>query len=178
MTRVCENKAKATIFIKFKDGKTETVVIEPGAAEVEVVDLSAVRGTGGTWNFLIGDNISKDLPRSTPGYSEDSFVWRDPCGRQLFVVNPGLPDRQIDGDNNCPAGPGYIKNLVFTPSPTPEDCEIKVKNNSGVEVYKKVSACPVKWNSACENDCPPQHLKCKTTAYPGFKCVPCSNFRA
>jgi hypothetical protein len=56
-------------------------------------------------------------------------------------------------------------------------CRIIVTDKDGKEVYNRQAECPIKWAAGCDNECPSQHLRCRTTAYPGYRCVPCSEFR-
>jgi hypothetical protein len=56
-------------------------------------------------------------------------------------------------------------------------CLIIITNSEGKEVYKKSAECPIKWGAACEEgECPGQHLRCRSSTYPGYRCVPCNEF--
>lgn len=178
MTKVCEGKARARIFVTFKDGRKEEIVIEPAPADVTVVSqFNPSCGRPGTWQYFTRDDLSSDT-RTVAGYENDSFIVTGECSRQVYLRNAACgADRFVEGDGNCPAGSTRISNTKFTPSNTPESCEIVIKNSGGIVIYKKQAECPIRWKAACDDDCPPQSLKCKTAGYPGYKCKPCSEFR-
>lgn len=67
--------------------------------------------------------------------------------------------------------------LVGEPTEPGQSCTFRVFANDK-EIYKeKGEKCP-QVKIACDNDCPSNFLKCKTSSYPGYKCIPCEQFRS
>jgi hypothetical protein len=195
MTSVCNNKKKATIFIKFKDGRREQVVVEPGGASVDVTqEEPEEQGAGNLMYFVYtnrsgcwGTQVEKDGPFYGP--IRGAYVFTDPAGGvRAYLKVSDQAGNQVDLVRyTCSLGSGgetfSIQSIELAPNqdPSPEQPEIKcriiVKDSKGTEVYNKLDECPIKWNFACDDDCPSQFLRCRASAYPGYRCVPCENFR-
>lgn len=62
--------------------------------------------------------------------------------------------------------------LYFTV--TSGSCGISVRDTTGEIYNKQFGICPT-YEVVCGDECPPGYLKCKTTSYPGYCCIPCSD---
>jgi hypothetical protein len=51
-------------------------------------------------------------------------------------------------------------------------CQI-IATSKGGAVYKSKKGTKCSFEVACDEDCPPDHVRCETNAYPGYCCVPC-----
>ncbi len=53
-----------------------------------------------------------------------------------------------------------------------QDCEIKI-SKAGQIIFSDKGPCPVKFDVACDDDCPEGSHKCRHNKYPGYCCIPC-----
>lgn len=67
--------------------------------------------------------------------------------------------------------------ICTPPDDDEKQCVITVKGAKSGIVYTKEAECPIKFTVGCGGECPPQSLRCKTSAYPGYVCKPCNDFR-
>jgi hypothetical protein len=51
-------------------------------------------------------------------------------------------------------------------------CQI-IATSVGGAVYKSKKGTKCSFEVVCDEDCPPDHVRCETNAYPGYCCVPC-----
>lgn len=74
----------------------------------------------------------------------------------------GIEIKPVDGvSNNC-----------GEPEPV---CKLKVLHNNQV-IFTDQGKCPPSFNVICGDECPPDHIKCSSSGYPGYCCIPCSEF--
>lgn len=72
----------------------------------------------------------------------------------------GVAIKPVDGvSNNC-----------GNPKPI---CTFKVLKN-GNPIFIDKGDCPISFSVVCDDECPPNHLKCSSPGYPGYCCIPCS----
>ena len=187
MSPICQGKSKATIYIQFADGKREQIESPNVPLTVEVAQVEKC-------NPLV-----KWTQSCRPGYQalSVSHLYENywfPRDATFSFTNKGSADC---GDDQkvvikCVETETVINQFdtnkefhlsVGGASPTVQlvncrlACEITIKDNSGKEIYFKNGECPIKWRFACDDDCPSQFMRCKTRAYPGYRCIPCSDFR-
>lgn len=55
-------------------------------------------------------------------------------------------------------------------------CFLEVLHNSQ-RLFKYEGECPVTYSVVCDSDCPPGTIKCLSTNYPGYCCIPCSEIK-
>lgn len=55
-------------------------------------------------------------------------------------------------------------------------CEISVSYQNNL-IFKDTGKCPVTYEVVCDSDCPTGTVKCKSTNYPGYCCLPCSEIK-
>lgn len=53
-------------------------------------------------------------------------------------------------------------------------CQITVTTEKGAS-YKSSKGKNCNFEVACDEDCPPDHVKCEHPAYPGYCCIPCKS---
>ena len=111
--------------------------------------------TSGTSPYLTGDVTGIDCNNNPYTYSyftEDNF-WGKGVQPNAFNANP-----PICGNNN-------------------NSCSIVVKEKGNI-VYQTgfYLVCPT-YNVVCGEDCPPDTIKCFSTNYPGYCCIPCSEIK-
>ncbi len=65
------------------------------------------------------------------------------------------------------------------------NCQLKVTNEKNQTVFTQtvdrvgVSVmCPIEYTYLCDSDCPKGFLKCESSNYPGYCCLPCSSTKA
>lgn len=209
--KVCEGKAKAKIFIKFKDGKKEEIECS-APAFVEVKDdvpnstgteeyivegtyTSTIAGCGqNTFStFLPGPGIKlKRVPGATREDGEitlASWYVTNAAGYHADISGKGCAFQGFSEDfrEGCDfyggsraTGHSPVITVIKKKDESTDEpkCLITITDSAGKEVYKKSAECPIKWGAACGNgECPPQNLRCRQTAYPGYKCVPCEELR-
>ena len=55
-------------------------------------------------------------------------------------------------------------------------CSIEALYNSQ-RLFKDTGDCPIVYSVLCDGDCPPGTVKCLSTNYPGYCCLPCSEIK-
>ena len=55
-------------------------------------------------------------------------------------------------------------------------CSLEVLSG-GQRLLEDRGECPIVYDVACDNDCPPDTVKCSSNAYPGYCCIPCSEIK-
>lgn len=73
--------------------------------------------------------------------------------------------------------PPYLDNCGDMPQPK-KRCKISVKTTSGGILINEEGDCPVDYNVACNDDCPPNTVRCSSDAYPGYCCIPCNEIKS
>jgi hypothetical protein len=53
-------------------------------------------------------------------------------------------------------------------------CQITVTSEGGA-VYKSKKGTKCSFEIACDENCPPHHVRCETNSYPGYCCMPCES---
>ncbi|MBW4479684.1 MAG: hypothetical protein KME54_23265 [Tolypothrix brevis GSE-NOS-MK-07-07A] len=56
-------------------------------------------------------------------------------------------------------------------------CQIIATTEGGV-TYKSKKGVKCTFEIACDNDCPPGHMRCETSSYPGYCCIPCAEIKS
>lgn len=108
------------------------------------------------------------------GYYGISFVH---CGGTDFDRNP---DGSLNGpevDPNTITTDPNLKCPIADTSDAKTKCFIEVKHD-GNTVFKDSGDCPVSFKVACGEECPEGTVKCFSTNYPGYCCLPCSEIKA
>lgn len=62
--------------------------------------------------------------------------------------------------------------LYFTLTSLSENCQFSISDSTGQIYNKRFRTCP-NYEVSCGDECPPNHIRCKTTSYPGYCCLPC-----
>lgn len=184
--KFCEGKSKAIVWFKFLDkpwDKFET-------ADVPVHYTLTTTEGGGACSAL------HDVRVYYSGQNADgTFFSADGNatnrGKVLYTRLEGEPDargnRKIytawQGCDGVIARNGgtlaqSIEKVVVTviEGPSEDTCLLEVFSPTRKVFERLGNKCP-EVKIACENDCPSGFLKCKSTVYPGYRCVPCSEFR-
>lgn len=115
----------------------------------------------------IGVNINR-----TPIYTQNFIVEND----KGFKYSANLsPNGEFYG--------AYVVNRIVRQDGVPEDdpnkpkCEIKVSYN-GQLIHSDRGNCPIPFEVICGEQCPEGYLKCASTNYPGYCCLPCAPIAA
>lgn len=56
-------------------------------------------------------------------------------------------------------------------------CKLKVLHNNQI-IFTDQGKCPPSFNVICGDECPPDHIKCSSSGYPGYCCIPCGEVAA
>lgn len=111
------------------------------------------------------------------GTMGDGISWVN-CDANDFNRNPdGSPNgpeialntliRFADApENRCPGEPKVVN----------ASCFIEVKHNN-LLISKDSGDCPINYSVTCGEECPPGTIKCLSTNYPGYCCIPCSEIK-
>ncbi|ARV63371.1 hypothetical protein BZZ01_32755 (plasmid) [Nostocales cyanobacterium HT-58-2] len=60
-----------------------------------------------------------------------------------------------------------------------EGCEITITSSqSGQKLLVDSGACPVHFHVSCNDNCPSGYIRCETSQYPGYCCVPCHEIKS
>jgi len=195
----CEGRESAIITYQFKDGNKETVRIENTPIEVSVsqimqsgldgADLNVYYWIFGTVRVLHGGvektilwkssgRVIGPLNSYTSGYNahfNNEIIFNDDGGKRVLLD-------EVDEQGNYTGYfgiSGYPESVIIThtESETADAvCELKVSYD-GKLIFRDTGKCPGNFEVSCDG-CPPGHLKCPSTNYPGYCCIPCKEIRA
>ncbi|ARV59147.1 hypothetical protein BZZ01_11295 [Nostocales cyanobacterium HT-58-2] len=58
-------------------------------------------------------------------------------------------------------------------------CEITITSSqSGQKLLVDSGTCPVHFHVSCNDDCPSGYIRCETSQYPGYCCIPCNEIKS
>jgi hypothetical protein len=70
----------------------------------------------------------------------------------------------------------YSVSQVANPNYNPGFKTLIIKDSRGNKLFEtEVKDC--NYTSNCGDECPPNHIKCECSGYPGYCCIPCSEIR-
>lgn len=190
----CANKAKAIIRYSFANKKetfetnstpVEVVVgLAEDAATVNLEFYQSFPGSAkGSFSFTV--NAPSEVPRNLSTPPEIyllSGVWDDNGSVGTYNTGGGIV-KEYQG-NPLKIGEGYsIGGTVINVLPTEcfarvllqwrfGKCKITI-SHLGKVLFQDTGLCPVKFNVSCDEDCPEGTIKCKSSSYPGYCCLPC-----
>jgi hypothetical protein len=167
---VCCEKNKTVLYYKFLD--KEGLIELPPCVEFE-------QKRSGSWWYVF---TYATPPSCTPVNTESRQPSDDP--NDVFTEQP---------DNNGNECPGYSSFKQYKNGVCTGGTPFSVTNNrfefrygdeyeliakvAGKKVWSDKGKGQPRYYTACDNDCPSQTMRCRTSAYPGSRCVPCSQFR-
>lgn len=108
----------------------------------------------GAW--LIVDGVKQNGDKYYYWNGIDEF--RDSNARFVEVIS-AIQNTQGKVSGNCDS-------CIIT------GCQIIVTTEKGAS-YKSPKGKDCNFEVACDEDCPPDHVKCEHSAYPGYCCIPC-----
>ena len=56
-------------------------------------------------------------------------------------------------------------------------CKFTISSQSQI-LLNSFGASPVNFNVSCDDECPAGYLRCETSEYPGYSCIPCSEIQS
>jgi hypothetical protein len=164
----CEGKERAVIYVKHGDYQ-EKIISKNPPIEVE-------KKPGGWimhYTYYDPTNGCETSQRQEPLEGKASDSWTS----DFLMPNTSCTQA---GNWNVRRNGGIIQ--VSSPIDKPSfeykpNCTLTIKDKKGLLFKKEFEGeCP-QVSVGCDDDCPPQHMRCRTTAYPGYRCVPCSQLR-
>ncbi len=179
MTQFCKFGEQPKLYYKFP-GDTQDKII---SFEISPIDVS-VSNTGstsnnkcgntyGTWSMITYDSITASSPFSYKGYDQESPVFNN---RTIIAA---CSNRVIYSDSGFAGGSINARNIIFT-SESSNTYTIQVrdiKTNSLIFTDTKQSISPPTYKVICSDECPDGYIKCTTTSYPGYCCIPCDEVK-
>lgn len=108
---------------------------------------------------IASDSYTNTTPPPQPSYENCFFTtFNFFIGDKKIGAFLGTSDALIASIPN----PNYSKGGKY----------LTIKNAQGVEIFKtEVKECGEV--VTCDDDCPPGHIKCQHSKYPGYCCIPC-----
>jgi hypothetical protein len=193
MTEHCPGAIKATVSYSFNRGsqkkyfsKKPPIIIEVSETTTsgELQKFGTTATVPSNWQgaevYLCG--IVYTFPRypNCPSEYQDRKIGTASAGQQLAIIFEAYPIGcnnaffasvpaigHGDGGTQLPGKSAQIglKEII-------KKCEIKITDSTG-QLFKDNGKCPVVYDVACDDDCPSGHIRCKTSTYPGYCCIPC-----
>lgn len=192
MIQYCSTGEKARVSYTFKNKKDIYVAdVSPVQVTVESLSSELVKyrnsvvvpsGLGLAEVYLYGFPYIT-YPGCTKDYREILVGQASPGTRLVIQSIPSV------GTENCPNsyqqnipainyynvvsewdGTSASIGLKFAGS----NCKITIVDAAN-HTFKDTGLSPVDYTVACGDDCPPGHLKCNSTNYPGYCCISCSS---
>lgn len=176
----CKVGDKAKVFYQFKNSSNK--VFE---SEVAPVDVEIKKGSQDST-----DNYSREGYELT-FYSTNNRSWISERAIDYKVIDRGGDPMfryiiyvkfcgQKSFDFNVNVDPNTISIDSSKKCPTPEATNVCILNISykGKQIFSDVGECPISFNVGCNDDCPPGHIRCETSAYPGYCCIPCNEIKS
>lgn len=159
----------ATVTWTWKNEPTKKYIsdVVPVGVTVETVSTGSTSLLG-TWSMITYDTITANSPFSYRGDTQDSPVFSN---RRILSAKDG---RELYSDGSTYAGPIQVRDIKFTPD-TASGYKITISNSNGSKLLedKKTTDSPPTYEVACGENCPEGYIKCETTTYPGYCCLPC-----
>jgi hypothetical protein len=146
----------------------------PVQVEVKPVNTQGESNMG-TWSMRTYDNFT--LPPGNP-FSYRGTATESPVTANIRTIQTAGTNRIIYQDSSISAGNIQYSNILFTPDLVTK-YQIIISDTNGNQLFKdeKTSDTPPKYNVACGDGCPPNHIKCKCDSYPGYCCIPCNEIK-
>jgi hypothetical protein len=180
----CEGKKKVNIIYTFNKSK-QIFTFDKTPVGVEKSLIKVVDPNSYCWRFS-GIGVNND----------DSYEYYA-CGQNpSFLFNGDGFTLYLDGLRLGSAGYQYrrgsqsVSQVSGTTKPNPghntdgncdscsiDKCTLIVKYQ-GTTVFEKSGDCPLDFQVACDDDCPPGYIKCNKTDYPGYCCISCSEIKS
>lgn len=95
-------------------------------------------------------------------------IYRRFCGSSDFYQNYTSIDPntlKIDNSIHCP-----------TPDTKKQTCTLTI-SHEGQVLFTKSGDCPIDYSVSCDGGCPDGYVKCDSSNYPGYCCIPCSEIK-
>lgn len=159
----------ATVTWKWENQPTKKFISKVVPIDVTVDAISeSSGGTTGTWSMITYDNITVSSPFSYVGDTSDSPVF---SARKILSAKDG---RELYSDGSIQAGSIRARDIKFTPDGI-SGYKITISNSTGGKLFeeKKLNLPPPTYEVACGENCPEGYVRCETSTYPGYCCLPC-----
>ena len=186
MQEYCAGKRKATIEVYLSNNSKELVVVSPCPAKVTCSEEFII------YNHKMNAPINKTFSNLVTGIEIIST-------KSWEIAKPDNPD--FPGDSRfrtCPL-PTIDGNRIYSYFDENPDkngvsfytdnsgtCSYKVffnkqpltikDGNDNIVYSNPLAKCAIE--VACDEECPEGFIKCKTTKYPGYYCMPCGEIKA
>lgn len=163
MASYCSGKKNATVFLDNR----ERIISEsvPITVECNQGNLQRVTTNTGRVVYCINPRMGS-LSRCIALNYQNTL---------LTDCSDGTDDNNWCFDNN-----EYITSIASAEASNSPKCGvgdqlvIKDKNNNTIYTHQ---GC-LEFKVSCDDECPPDHIRCQITAYPGYCCIPCSTVAA
>lgn len=172
----CEGKKKAWIEFRLDTNKNwEKLEVENPPISVDIIAPQA--GWYDEYDGLFGDC-------KTPYFNQ--IYWlndEDPTAsysmradRQGTPPNCGKYGSLYRNNIFVYHANGYTRSEIKFKKPT---CKLEIRDGTGTLIFsreteKKNSKCPIEIRQiTCDDECPPNHIKCECSKPPGYCCIPC-----
>lgn len=185
MVKKCEGAKKATIEVFNGDGiKDVQIISDKPPVEYEIKPLSPCWEYGG--NGLNDDCTAADAVYTSqhrgkkPSFQGGTVPQGQPFGgcSYSFVILNGK-SRYPDLSGGGASGTTFVRAAQFDDSCdnslTEAGFKVTIKDSSG-EIFNKFypGDKPPSVKVACDEQCPPHHIRCESNNYPGYCCIPCA----
>ncbi|MEM9927181.1 MAG: hypothetical protein AAF915_26135 [Cyanobacteria bacterium P01_D01_bin.50] len=194
----CTGKDLATIKYKFGEGEDKVLVVEKENLPVQVAKEQIKKSSGIRTNFFErfegrepgSYSFTVNAPSGVPEGVEveiylTSGTWDDygrigdySTGYGIVKKYEGEPllvgkGRTIQGSvTNVEPVSCYVR--VSLDWRFENTCKLVVFHKNKV-IYEETGDCPLNFQTTCDQDCPPRTLKCASSKYPGYCCLPCKS---
>ena len=176
MLKYCQNKKTATVAFVKKDGTKGQIKVEPAPVEVECGNgqgkyIYDLKTSGFKPNTCIPDG----------GYQfggqriADLYQLGTTTEKFSGVVCSYVSIKWYVGDKvvaNDVVSPQYKISKV--PNPNTGN-RLIVKDGNGKTVLQEDNVNCELTKVSCDDECPPDHIRCETNRYPGHCCIPCKS---
>lgn len=168
--------------------QVQTIYTDPISGQTFIQSLSS---GGASLPLMIAPILSLYLFSETDGsgtwglklHMQDSSTPETaPRVSRTENLNNDLPIGNVNGYRFDPIDLYKIYDIVPFPSDNPPDptknrCKITI-SHMGTTLFTDKGNCPVKFEVICGEQCPEGYLKCASTNYPGYCCLPCEPIKA
>jgi hypothetical protein len=164
MTTHCDpNDNQAIVSYRFSDSTNGKITIKNVPIEVEVFsipDVYSISGTcrppGQVQQFRTFNNI-RTYTITEPGAPGDSYNYQT---LTMYYTNGGSEFVYCRESDLRIEGSGGI------------DCRFRISYGTAI-MFEKIGKCPCDYSVVCGKECPKGTVKCYSTNYPGYCCLPC-----
>jgi HSP20 family molecular chaperone IbpA len=176
----CKIGDRVRVTYRFNDGSDKNF-----ESEVAPIDIQIKKGSQDST-----DNYSREGYELT-FYSTNNRSWFSERAIDYKIIDQGGDLRfryiiyvrfcgQKNFDFNVNIDPNTISIDSSKKCPIPETDNICILNISynGKQIFSDTGECPITFNVGCNDGCPPRHIRCETSAYPGYCCIPCNEIKS